>query len=114
MTPETALLLARGQFAFTISFHIVLAAFTLGLAQFLMVLEGLWLWRKQKVWLSLWRYWSKVFALTVAVGVVTGVVMEFSFGTNWSGLASRTGAVLGPMLYMEVLVAFFLEAGFMG
>lgn len=114
MNPETALLLARGQFAFTIGFHIVLAAFTLGLAQFLMVLEGLWLWRKQQVWLSLWRYWSKIFALNVAVGVVTGVVMEFSFGTNWSGLASRTGAVLGPMLYMEVLVAFFLEAGFMG
>ncbi|BBE78160.1 MULTISPECIES: cytochrome ubiquinol oxidase subunit I [Phytobacter] len=114
MSPETALLLARGQFAFTIGFHIVLAAFTLGLAQFLMVLEGLWLWRKQQVWLSLWRYWSKIFALNVAVGVVTGVVMEFSFGTNWSGLASRTGAVLGPMLYMEVLVAFFLEAGFMG
>jgi len=114
LSPETTLLLARSQFAFTISFHIVLAAFTLGLAQLLMVLEGLWLWRKQPVWLGLWRYWSKVFALNVAVGIVTGVVMEFSFGTNWSGLASRTGAVLGPMLYMEVLVAFFLEAGFMG
>lgn len=114
MNPETALLLARGQFAFTIGFHIVLAAFTLGLAQFLMLLEGMWLWRRQQVWLSLWQYWSKIFALNVAVGVVTGVVMEFSFGTNWSGLASRTGAVLGPMLYMEVLVAFFLEAGFMG
>lgn len=114
MNPETALWLARSQFAFTIGFHIVLAAFTIGLAQFLMLLEGLWLWRKQQVWLSLWRYWSKIFALNVAMGVVTGVVMEFSFGTNWSGLASRTGAVLGPMLYMEVLVAFFLEAGFMG
>lgn len=114
MSPETALWLARSQFAFTIGFHIVLAAFTIGLAQFLMLLEGMWLWRKQQVWLSLWRYWSKVFALNVAMGVVTGVVMEFSFGTNWSGLSSRTGAVLGPMLYMEVLVAFFLEAGFMG
>lgn len=114
MDQETILLLARSQFAFTIGFHIVLAAFTIGLAQFLMLLEGMWLWRKQQVWLSLWRYWSKIFALNVAVGVVTGVVMEFSFGTNWSGLANRTGAVLGPMLYMEVLVAFFLEAGFMG
>jgi cytochrome d ubiquinol oxidase subunit I len=114
ISPETALLLARTQFAFTIGFHIVLAAFTIGLAQFLMLLEGMWLWRRQQVWLSLWRYWSKIFALNVAVGVVTGVVMEFAFGTNWSGLASRTGAVLGPMLYMEVLVAFFLEAGFMG
>lgn len=114
MNEETALLLARGQFAFTIGFHIVLAAFSIGLAHFLMFLEAMWLWRKQRLWLSLWRYWSKIFALNVAVGVVTGVVMEFAFGTNWSGLASRAGAVLGPMMYMEVLVAFFLEAGFMG
>ncbi|WLI76424.1 cytochrome ubiquinol oxidase subunit I [Kosakonia sp. H02] len=114
MSEEFTLLLARGQFAFTIGFHIVLAAFTIGLAQFLMFLEGMWLWRKQQIWLSLWRYWSKIFALNVAVGVVTGVVMEFAFGTNWSGLASRAGSVLGPMMYMEVLVAFFLEAGFMG
>jgi len=114
MNGETALLLARGQFAFTIGFHIVLAAFSIGLAHFLMFLEAMWLWRKQRLWLSLWRYWSKIFALNVAVGVVTGVVMEFAFGTNWSGLASRAGAVLGPMMYMEVLVAFFLEAGFMG
>ncbi|WP_086874185.1 cytochrome ubiquinol oxidase subunit I [Kosakonia pseudosacchari] len=114
MNEETALLLARGQFAFTIGFHIVLAAFSIGLAHFLMFLEAMWLWRRQTLWLSLWRYWSKIFALNVAVGVVTGVVMEFAFGTNWSGLASRAGAVLGPMMYMEVLVAFFLEAGFMG
>ncbi|MFE4110905.1 cytochrome ubiquinol oxidase subunit I [Kosakonia sp. YIM B13611] len=114
MNEETALLLARSQFAFTIGFHIVLAAFSIGLAHFLMFLEAMWLWCKQPLWLSLWRYWSKIFALNVAVGVVTGVVMEFAFGTNWSGLASRAGAVLGPMMYMEVLVAFFLEAGFMG
>ncbi|WP_312689385.1 cytochrome ubiquinol oxidase subunit I [Kosakonia sp.] len=114
ISQHTLLWLARTQFAFTIGFHIVLAAFTIGLALFLLVLEGMWLWRQQPVWLQLWRYWSKIFALNVAVGVVTGVVMEFAFGTNWSELASRTGAVLGPLLYMEVLVAFFLEAGFMG
>ena len=114
MSQELTLLLARSQFAFTIGFHIVLAAFTLGLALFLMFLEGMWLWRRQRVWLSLWRYWSKIFALNVAVGVVTGVVMEFVFGTNWSALSSRAGAILGPMMYMEILVAFFLEAGFMG
>ena len=114
MSQEFALLLARSQFAFTIGFHIVLAAFTLGLALFLMFLEGMWLWRRQPVWLSLWRYWSKIFALNVAVGAVTGVVMEFVFGTNWSALSSRAGAILGPMMYMEILVAFFLEAGFMG
>jgi len=114
MSQEFALLLARGQFAFTIGFHIVLAALTVGLALFLMLLEGMWLWRRQPLWLSLWRYWSKIFALNVAVGVVTGVVMEFLFGTNWSALSSRAGAILGPMMYMEILVAFFLEAGFMG
>jgi len=114
MSQEFALLLARSQFAFTIGFHIVLAAFTLGLALFLMFLEGMWLWHRQPVCLSLWRYWSKIFALNVAVGVVTGVVMEFVFGTNWSALSSRAGAILGPMMYMEILVAFFLEAGFMG
>ncbi|KMV36346.1 cytochrome ubiquinol oxidase subunit I [Franconibacter pulveris 1160] len=114
ISQETALLLARSQFAFTIGFHIVLAAFTIGLAQWLMLLEGLWLWRKQPVYLNLYKYWSRVFALNVAVGVVTGVLMEFQFGTNWGALASRAGAVMGPMMYMEVLIAFFLEAGFMG
>ncbi|KNC91031.1 cytochrome ubiquinol oxidase subunit I [Trabulsiella odontotermitis] len=114
ISQEFTLLLARSQFAFTIGFHIVLAAFTIGLAQFLLFLEAMWLWRKAPVWLSLWRYWSKIFALNVAVGVVTGVMMEFAFGTNWSGLSSRAGAILGPMMYLEVLVAFFLEAGFMG
>ncbi|WP_312454995.1 cytochrome ubiquinol oxidase subunit I [Pseudescherichia sp.] len=114
ISQETALWLARSQFAFTIGFHIVLAAFTIGLAQWLMLLEGLWLWRKQRVYLDLYKYWSKVFALNVGVGVVTGVLMEFQFGTNWGTLANRAGAVMGPMMYMEVLVAFFLEAGFMG
>ncbi|WP_029697628.1 cytochrome ubiquinol oxidase subunit I, partial [Franconibacter pulveris] len=94
ISQETALLLARSQFAFTIGFHIVLAAFTIGLAQWLMLLEGLWLWRKQPVYLNLYKYWSRVFALNVAVGVVTGVLMEFQFGTNWGALASRAGAVM--------------------
>ncbi len=114
MSPETALLLARSQFAFTIGFHIVLAAFTLGLAQWLLFLEAMWLWRKQPVWLALWRYWSKIFALNVAMGVVTGVVMEFAFGTNWSGLASRAGAVLGANDVYGSAGGLFLEAGFMG
>lgn len=114
ISPETALLLARSQFAFTIGFHIVLAALTIGLAQWLMLLEGLWLWRRQQIYLDLYKYWSKIFALNVAVGVVTGVLMEFQFGANWGELSSRAGAVMGPLMYMEVLVAFFLEAGFMG
>ena len=114
ISPETALWLARVQFAFTIGFHIVLAAFTIGLAQWLMLLEGMWLWRKEAVWLNLYKYWSKIFALNVAVGAVTGILMEFQFGANWSELSSRAGAVMGPLMYMEVLVAFFLEAGFIG
>lgn len=111
---ESALLLARYQFAITISFHIVLAAFSIGLANYLMVLEGLWLWRGRQVYIELYRFWLKIFALTVAVGTASGVVMEFEFGTNWSALSSRAGSVLGPLMFYEVMVAFFLEAGFLG
>jgi cytochrome d ubiquinol oxidase subunit I len=111
---DPALMLARFQFAFTISFHIVLAAFSIGLANCLMVLEALWLWRKRQVYMDLYKFWLKVFALTVAVGTASGLVMEFEFGTNWSALASRAGGVLGPLMFYEVMVAFFLEAGFIG
>lgn len=114
MEYSSLLLVARAQFAFTIGFHIVLAAFTIGLAHFLLVLEGLWLWRRQRVYLDLYQYWLKVFALNVAVGVVSGVVMEFEFGTNWGVFSTRAGAIIGPLMFYEVLVAFFLEAGFMG
>ncbi|MDR6958217.1 cytochrome d ubiquinol oxidase subunit I [Pseudomonas brassicacearum] len=111
---DSALMLARYQFAFTISFHIVLAAFSIGLANYLMVLEALWLWRKRQVYMDVYRFWLKIFALTVAVGTVSGLVMEFEFGTNWSALASRAGGILGPLMFYEVMVAFFLEAGFIG
>ncbi|WP_410012252.1 cytochrome ubiquinol oxidase subunit I [Sodalis sp. C49] len=114
MEHVSALLIARAQFAFTIGFHIVLAAFTIGLALFLTALEGLWLWRRRQVYLDLYRYWLKIFALNVAVGVVSGVVMEFEFGTNWGVFSARAGAIIGPPMFYEVLVAFFLEAGFMG
>lgn len=89
---DSALMLARYQFALTISFHIVLAAFSIGLANYLMVLEALWLWRKRQVYMDVYRFWLKIFALTVAVGTASGLVMEFEFGTNWSALASRAGA----------------------
>ncbi|KJH85743.1 cytochrome D ubiquinol oxidase subunit I [Pseudomonas fluorescens] len=111
---DPALMLARYQFAFTISFHIVLAAFSIGLANYLMVLEALWLWRKRQVYRDVYRFWLKIFALTVAVGTASGLVMEFEFGTNWSALASRAGSILGPLMFYEVMVAFFLEAGFIG
>lgn len=110
----TALLAARFQFAFTISFHIVLAAFSIGLAQWLMVLEALWLWRRDHQAMAIYRYWLKVFALTVAVGTASGLVMEYQFGLNWSRLSTSAGEVIGPLMFFEVLVAFFLEAGFLG
>ena len=109
-----ALYLARGQFAFTVGFHIVFPAFSIGLAAYLAVLEGLWLKTGRQVYLDLWRYWVKIFSIGFAMGVVSGVVMSYEFGTNWSVFARKAGPVLGPMLAYEVLTAFFLEAGFLG
>ena len=109
-----AVFLARAQFAFTIGFHIVLPAFTIGLASFLMVLEGLWLATGQRHYMDIFRYWLKIFAVVFAMGVVSGLPMSYQFGTNWSAFADRTGPVLGPLLGYEVLTAFFLEAGFLG
>jgi cytochrome d ubiquinol oxidase subunit I len=108
------LVLARAQFAFTISFHIVFPAFSIGLASYLAVLEGLWLATGRDVYLNLFRYWLKIFAIAFGMGVVSGVVMSYQFGTNWSVYADKTGPVLGPLMAYEVLSAFFLEAGFLG
>ncbi len=113
-TIDSALMAARAQFAITISFHIVLAALTIGLANFLMVLEALWLKTGRKVYLDVYRYWLKVFALNVAVGTASGLILEYQFGLNWSRLAVQAGDVLGPLMFYEVLAAFFLEAGFLG
>ncbi|WP_222909492.1 cytochrome ubiquinol oxidase subunit I [Pseudomonas sp. DNDY-54] len=111
---DPAVFVARLQFGITIGFHIVLAAFSIGLANFLMVLEALWLRRKQQLYLDSYKFWLRIFALTVAVGVASGLVMEFEFGTNWGRLATKAGSVIGPLMFYEVLVAFFLEAGFLG
>lgn len=111
---DSALMAARAQFAITISFHIVLAALTIGLANFLMVLEALWLWRGRKVYLDVYHYWLKVFALNVAVGTASGLILEYQFGLNWSRLSTQAGDILGPLMFYEVLAAFFLEAGFLG
>lgn len=110
----SALMAARAQFAITIGFHIVLAAFTLGLANFLMVLEALWLRSGRQIYLDIYRYWLKVFALNVAVGTASGLILEYQFGLNWSRLAVQAGDVIGPLMFYEVLAAFFLEAGFLG
>ncbi len=110
----TALLLARAQFAFTISFHFIFPSFSIGLASYLAVLEGLWLKTGSDRYLNLFRYWLKIFALTFAMGVVSGIVMSYQFGTNWSVFSDRAGPIIGPLMAYEVLTAFFLEAGFLG
>ena len=107
-------LLARIQFAFTISFHIVFPAFTIGLASWLAVVEGLWLKTGKDVYKEVYKLWVKVFAVCFGMGVVSGVVMSYQFGTNWSVFSDRVGSVIGPLLGYEVLTAFFLEASFLG
>lgn len=109
-----ALLLSRLQFAFTIAFHIIFPSFTIGLASYLAVLEGLWLKTKRDVYKNLYFYWMKIFALAFGMGVVSGVVMSYQFGTNWSVFSDKAGSLLGPLLGFEVLAAFFLEASFLG
>jgi cytochrome d ubiquinol oxidase subunit I len=109
-----ALLLARIQFAFTVSFHFIFPAFTIGLASYLAVLEGLWLWTGRAVFLDLFRYWIKIFAINFAMGVVSGIVLSYQFGTNWAVFSDRAGPIVGPLMAYEVLTAFFLEAGFLG
>ena len=110
----SALQLARIQFGFTISFHIIFPAITIGLASYLVVLEGLWLWRKDTVYRDLYYFWSRIFAVNFAMGVVSGLVMAYQFGTNWSHFSAATGGITGTLLAYEVLTAFFLEAGFLG
>jgi len=107
-------LLSRIQFAFTVAFHIIFPSFTIGLASYLAVLEGAWLVTKREVFRNLYLFWVKVFAIAFGMGVVSGVVMSYQFGTNWSVFADKTGSVLGPLLGYEVLTAFFLEASFLG
>ena len=109
-----AIVLARAQFGFTVALHIIFPAFSIGLASFLAVLEGLYLWTGRPVFIDLFTYWIKIFAVTFAMGVVSGLVMSYQFGTNWAVYADKTGPVLGPMMAYEVLSAFFLEAGFLG
>lgn len=107
-------LLARIQFAFTVSFHIIFPAFTIGLASFLATLEWRWLKTGNDYFRDLYKFWIKIFAVAFGMGVVSGVVMSYQFGTNWSIFADKVGNVLGPLLGFEVLTAFFLEASFLG
>ncbi|SOH93826.1 cytochrome d ubiquinol oxidase subunit I [Monaibacterium marinum] len=111
LTAET---LARMQFAFTVSFHIIFPAFSIGLASYLATLNALWLRTRDETYLTLFTYWKKIFAVAFGMGVVSGIVMSYQFGTNWSVFSDKTGPVLGPLMAYEVLSAFFLEAGFLG
>ncbi|MGJ8615289.1 MAG: cytochrome ubiquinol oxidase subunit I [Sulfitobacter sp.] len=110
----TAETLARVQFAFTISFHIVFPAFSIGLASFLAVLNARWLLTGDDTFRVLFDYWKKIFAVAFGMGVVSGIVMSYQFGTNWSVFSDKAGPVVGPLMAYEVLSAFFLEAGFLG
>jgi cytochrome d ubiquinol oxidase subunit I len=107
-------LLARIQFTFTIAFHIIFPAFTIGLASWLAVVEWRWLKTGNTVYQEVYRMWVKIFAVTFGMGVVSGVVMSFQFGTNWSVFSDKVGNIFGPLLGFEVLTAFFLEASFLG
>jgi cytochrome d ubiquinol oxidase subunit I len=109
-----AIILARLQFAFTIAWHIIFPSFTIGLASYLAVLEGLWRTTKRQAFHTLYHFWIKIFALSFGMGVVSGVVMSYEFGTNWSVFAAKVSPAIGPLLGFEVLTAFFLEASFLG
>jgi cytochrome bd ubiquinol oxidase subunit I len=105
--------LSRVQFAVTIMFHILFPTLTIGLGFYLVVVEALWLWTRDELYYRMYRFWARIFAINFAVGVVSGVVMEFEFGTNWSRFSTIVANVFSPLLYFEVMTAFFLEAGFL-
>ena len=109
-----AVILARVQFAFTIMFHIIFPAFSIGLASYLLVLEVLWLRSGKAVYLNLFRFWMKIFAVAFGMGVVSGIAMSYQFGTNWAVFSDKAGPIIGPLMTYEVLTAFFMEAGFLG
>ena len=114
MPAPDAEILARLQFAFTVSFHILFPTLTIGLAGFLLFVEAAWLRTKDGAYLRLYHFWVRIFALTFGMGVVSGIVLSYQFGTNWSEFSRISGPVLGPLIGFEVLTAFFMEAGFLG
>ena len=98
MLDLNAIDLARFQFAFTVAFHIIFPAFSIGLASYLAVLEGLWLKTGDKAYLKLFHHWKTIFAVTFGMGVVSGIVMSYQFGTNWSVFSDKAGPVVGPLM----------------
>src|SRR5215470_1916282 len=109
-----AVFLSRLQFFWVVALHILLPAFTVGLASYIAVLEGLHFVTRRPVYLRLSQFWLKVFAVSFGMGVVSGIVMPFQFGTNWSRFSDATADIVGPLMAYEGLTAFFLEAGFLG
>lgn len=107
-------LLSRIQFAFTVSFHIIFPSFTIGLASWLAVLEWRYLKTGKEIFMEVYKFWIKIFAVAFGMGVVSGIVLSYQFGTNWSTFSDKVGSVIGPMLGFEVMTAFFLEASFLG
>jgi len=108
------LLLSRLQWAWVIAWHILLPAFTVGLASYIAVLEGLYFITARHIWLRISGFWTRLFAVSFGMGVVSGIIMPFQFGTNWSRFTDATADVLSPMMAYEGLMAFFLEASFLG
>ncbi|WP_404474604.1 cytochrome ubiquinol oxidase subunit I [Vreelandella venusta] len=108
------LVLSRIQFAFVVSFHAIFPVFTIGLASYIALLHGLYFKTKNPAWDRLSLFWTKVFAVVFGMGVVSGIVMSFQFGTNWSNFSQAASNFLGPVLSYEVVTAFFLEAAFLG
>jgi cytochrome d ubiquinol oxidase subunit I len=109
-----ATILARIQFAFTVSFHIIFPTISIGLALFLAIVEGLWLKTKDELYLQIYRFWLSIFAMGFGVGVVTGIVLSFEFGLGFARFGQMAGPAIGPLIALEVLTSFFLEAGFLG
>ena len=109
-----ATLLSRIQFGFTMTAHIIYPSISIGIVTFLVLMEGMYLYTKDMIYLSICKFWTKIFALTFGMGVVSGIVMEFQFGTNWGGFPEKVGPILGVLFTYEVLTAFFIESGFLG
>lgn len=114
VTSPLALTLARAQFGFTIAFHIIFPGFSIGLAAFLATVEAMWLLTRKTAYLDIYKYWLRIFAVAFAIGVVSGLVIEYQLGANWSGYSNKVGSILGPLFAYETMTAFFLEAGFLG
>src|SRR5579859_4628459 len=108
------LVLSRLQFAWVVAWHILLPALTVGLASYIALLEGIWFVTGKEIWFRISGFWTRIFAVAFGMGVVSGVVMPFQFGTNWSRFSDATANIISPMLAYEGLMAFFLEATFLG